>query len=82
VSLRPTLPPVSTELKPGLAPWLPSFGLPQGWRTFPVASRYSILFLPPTLRAVRGCSPYVRNPINTFHLADFRRLPSGFPGQD
>lgn len=44
-------------------------------------SHYSIIFLPPTLRAVQGCSPYVRNPINTLHLADFRRLSSGVPGQ-
>jgi len=81
VSLRPTFPTVSTPLKRGLASWLPSFGFPQGGLTFPVASHYSILILPPTLRAVRGCSLYVRIPINTFRLADFRRLPSGVPGQ-
>lgn len=35
----------------------------------PVPMHYSIIFLPPTLRAVRGCCPYVRIPINTVHLA-------------
>lgn len=42
----------------------------------PVTPHHSILFLPPTLRAVRSCSPYVRNPIDTLHLASLGRLPS------
>jgi hypothetical protein len=58
------------------------FRVSPGHDSFPVTLHYSILFLPPTLRAVRGCSLYVRNPINTLHLADFRRLSSGVPGQD
>lgn len=47
----------------------------------PDAMHYSILILPPTLRAVRGCSPYVRIPINILHLAGVRCLPSRFRGQ-
>ena len=60
----------------GTATWLPSFGAkPRGRRTIPITMVYSILILPPTLRAVQGCSPYVRTPINTLSLASPECLP-------
>lgn len=88
-------PPLSDGLSHGLRPAFPPYpprqtgysdmaaysGFPREGG-FPDAMHYSIITLPPTLRAVRGCCLYVRDSINTLHLANFRCLSSSFPGQD
>lgn len=54
----------------GKPAWLPFLR----WGMSPVVYRDSIFVLPSTLRAVKGCEPTVRTPINSFHLAGVQSL--------